>query len=98
MNIVLDEDKLMELIERVLDKRGYFQEKEDLTGKTIGLKEFTKKYCAPHGVDWVKDRILYEFEPSWVADLNPGRGGVFTIFEKEAAQWLEDHRDEIEWV
>lgn len=42
MNIVLDEDKLMELIERVLDKRGYFQEKEDLTGKTIGLKEFTK--------------------------------------------------------
>ncbi|WEV44518.1 hypothetical protein OZX56_05435 [Lactobacillus sp. ESL0684] len=70
---------------------------DSLMGKTIGIDEFAKKYCKPHGKDWVKANILYKFEPDWCQDIHPGPGRGFTIFEKPAAKWMEEHRSEINW-
>lgn len=71
--------------------------KEDLTGRTISLHEFARKYCYPHGIDWVKREILYRYKPLWCPNRHPGKGRAFTIFEKPAARWMEQYRDQLPW-
>lgn len=83
-------------VDEIMKERGYAPA-ESLTGKTISIKDFAKKYCYPHGQAWVKANILYEFEPDWCLDIHPGVGRGFTIFEKPAAEWMEKHRNEINW-
>jgi hypothetical protein len=83
-------------VDTIMKERGYVPE-DNLIGRTIGIKEFAKKYCNPHGKEWVKANILYKFEPDWCQDIHPGVGRGFTIFEKPAAKWMEEHRSEIDW-
>lgn len=73
------------------------EQKEDLTGRTIGLKEFAKKYCYPHGVDWVKTEILYPYRPDWCPNIHPGRGKAYTIFEADAARWMQENKQKLNW-
>ncbi|MDF7683490.1 DUF771 domain-containing protein [Lactobacillus sp. ESL0679] len=92
---VTKEERKAEFIE--FAKEFHLVPEDSLTGRTIGIDEFAKKYCKPHGKDWVKANILYKFEPDWCQDIHPGPGHGFTIFEKSAAKWMEEHRKEIDW-
>ncbi|MBP2056978.1 hypothetical protein J2Z60_000140 [Lactobacillus colini] len=96
MKLEVNDAILTEAVDKIMRQRGYVPE-DELTGKTITIREFAKKYCYPHGISWVKSEIFYRFKPDWVADLYPGRGRSFTIFEKPAAEWMEKHRSEINW-
>jgi hypothetical protein len=71
--------------------------KSTLTGRTISLDEFRKKYCGGKSKDWVKEQIFYTFKPDFVQNIHPGHGSRFIIFERPAAEWMEKHRKEIEW-
>lgn len=94
MEIKIDENKLKELIKEVLTEEGLIPTRQTAT---ISLKEFAKKYCYPHGVDWVKQEILYKYKPNWVASIHPGRGRGFTVFESEAADWMKKNRHKLNW-
>lgn len=96
MQLAIEDSSLEQVVDQIMLKRGYVPE-DRLTGKTIGIKEFAKKYCYPHGIDWVKSEIFYKFNPDWVADIHPGVGRGFTIFEFDAAKWMQEHRKEINW-
>lgn len=89
-------DALTPAIDLVMQKRGYVP-KNTLLGRTIGIKEFPEKYCYPHGQAWAKANILYKFEPDWCPNIHPGVGRGFTIFEYEAALWMEEHKKDIDW-
>lgn len=96
MHLEIDEAVLNDAVNKIMRQQGYVPE-NDVIGRTISIKDFAKKYCYPHGVDWVKEEIFYKFKPDWVADLHPGQGRSFTIFEYPAAKWMEEHREEINW-
>ena len=89
-------DRLTETVDKIMQSRGYVPE-DSIIGKTIGIKEFAKKYCYPHGPAWVKENILYKFNPDWCQNIHPGTGRGFTIFEYPARKWMEKHRGEIDW-
>lgn len=94
MQITISSEEIKKVVSEIMKEQGYVPE-ESLNGKTIGIKEFAKKYCCPHGTDWVKSEIFYKFHPDWVLNIHPGSGQGFTIFEKPAAEWMEKHRDEV---
>lgn len=96
MQLTIATDELTQAVDEIMKERGYVP-KEQVKGRTIGIKEFAQKYCYPHGIDWAKEEILYRFNPPFVADVHPGQGRGFTIFEDEAAEWMKEHRKEIRW-
>ena len=99
MEIKIDETELRELIKEVLKEvlkeEGIIPTGE--SGNTISLKEFAKKYCYPHGVDWIKSEILYKYKPTWINSIHPGKGRAFTVFETEAADWMIKNRHKLNW-
>lgn len=95
MEIKIDENELKKLIKEVLTEEGIIP--NGGRGNTISLKEFVRKYCYPHGVDWAKSEILYKYKPNWVASIHPGRGRGFTVFESEAADWMKKNRHKLNW-
>lgn len=96
MQLAIDEVSMEQIIDQVMKKRGYIPENQ-IVGRTISIDEFAQKYCYPHGKAWVKRNILYPFEPDWCSNIHPGRGGKMTIFEQDAAVWMQKHRKEIDW-
>ena len=96
MQLAIDEASMEQIIDQVMKKRGYVPI-EQLVGKTISIQEFAQKYAKPHGTAWVKRNILYPFQPDWCSNIHPGRGGKMTIFEQDAAIWMQKHRKEIDW-
>lgn len=96
MELTISEDELTNAVDEVMAKHGYVPI-EQLVGKTISIQEFAQKYCYPHGKAWVKRNILYPFQPDWCSNIHPGRGGKMTIFEQDAAVWMQQHRKEIDW-
>lgn len=96
MELTISEDELTNAVDEVMAKRGYVPI-EQLVGKTISIQEFAQKYAKPHGAAWVKRNILYPFQPDWCSNIHPGRGGKMTIFEQDAAIWMQKHRKEIDW-
>lgn len=96
MELTISEDELTNAVDEVMAKRGYIPENQ-IVGRTISIDEFAQKYCYPHGKAWVKRNILYPFEPDWCSNIHPGRGGKMTIFEQDAAVWMQQHRKEIDW-
>lgn len=96
MEFTISEDELTNAVDEVMAKRGYIPENQ-IVGRTISIDEFAQKYCYPHGKAWVKRNILYPFEPDWCSNIHPGRGGKMTIFEQDAAVWMQQHRKEIDW-
>lgn len=92
-------DKIVELLEpRVIAKLQSNRKTmiEDTVNRIINLNEFNKKYVKKTP-DWIKQNIFYEFKPSWVEDIHPGKGKAFRIHEDEASQWMKEHRHEIDW-
>ena len=96
MQLAIDEVSMEQIIDQVMKKRGYIPENQ-IVGRTISIDEFAQKYCYPHEKAWVKRNILYPFEPDWCSNIHPGRGGKMTIFEQDAAVWMQKHRKEIDW-
>ena len=96
MELTISEDELTNAVDEVMAKRGYVPENQ-IVGRTISIQEFAQKYCYPHGKAWVKRNILYPFQPDWCSNIHPGRGGKMTIFEQDAAIWMQKHRKEIVW-
>lgn len=96
MELKIDDSLLQEAIDKAMKAKGYMPE-DSIKGRTISIKEFAKKYCYPHSSEWVKVNIFYKFKPDWVADLTPGKGRAFTIFEYPASLWMEKHRKDIDW-
>lgn len=94
MEIKIDENELKKLVKKVLEEEGIIPTRQTAT---ISLKEFARKYCYPHSVDWVKSEILYKYKPSWVASIHPGKGRGFTVFENEAASWMIKNRHKLNW-
>lgn len=94
MEIKIDENELKKLVKKVLEEEGIIPTRQTAT---ISLKEFARKYCYPHGVDWAKQEILYKYKPNWVASIHPGRGRGFTVFESEAADWMNKNRHKLNW-
>lgn len=95
MEIKIDNSELKELIKEVLKEEGLIP--NGGRGNTISLKEFARKYCYPHGTDWVKQEILYKYKPTWINSIHPGKGRGFTVFENEAASWMEENRHKLNW-
>lgn len=95
MNLTLSNDDLKVAIKEVIQEMGIAS--ENIDGRTINLEEFRKKYCGGRSKEWVKQEILYKFEPEWVANIYPGQGGHFIIFEKQAAEWMEVNKFRIDW-
>ena len=96
MQLAIEDSSLEQVVDLIMKKRGYVPENQ-VIGKTISIDEFAQKYCYPHGKAWVKRNILYPFEPDWCSNIHPGRGGKMTIFEQDAAVWMQRHRKEIDW-
>ena len=96
MELTISEDELTNAVDEVMAKRGYVPENQ-IVGRTISIQEFAQKYAKPHGAAWVKRNILYPFQPNWCSNIHPGRGGKMTIFEQDAAIWMQKHRKEIDW-
>lgn len=94
MEIKIDNSELKKLIKEVLTEEGIIPTRQTAT---ISLKEFARKYCYPHSVDWAKSEILYKYKPSWVANIHPGKGRGFTVFESEAASWMKENRHKLNW-
>lgn len=95
-----EKDFLTNLIDEILKEKGYLPLDNgdgNLKGRTIGMNEFRRKYCSNHSPKWVRREIFYKFTPDWVVDVHPGRGKKYTIFEKQAAEWMDKHHDEINW-
>ena len=96
-------DTLIDAIDQIMEKRGYVPA-ESLVGKTIKMKEFSEKYCGKKAPNWIRLFIFDEFPEvnikngGWV--VNPRRteeGSKTIIFEKTAAEWMEKHRNDIDW-
>lgn len=96
MQVVIPPDQLDEAIQKAVIKLDLVP-RHTLMGQTISLDEFRKKYCGGRSKQWVKQEIFYKFKPDWVDDIHPGRGRKITIFEYPAAEWMENHRKEINW-
>lgn len=96
-------DTLIDAIDEIMQKRGYVPA-ESLDGRTIKMKEFSEKYCGKKAPNWIRLFIFDEFPEvnvkngGWV--VNPRRteeGSKTIIFEKPAAEWMEKHRNDIDW-
>ncbi|EFQ43466.1 hypothetical protein LBKG_02118 [Lactobacillus crispatus CTV-05] len=96
MQLAIEDHSKSQVVDLVMKKRGYVPENQ-IVGRTISIQEFAQKYCYPHGSAWVKRNILYPFQPDWCSNIHPGRGGKMTIFEQDAAVWMQQHRKEIDW-
>lgn len=96
MQLTIDDDVIQRAVDKAMFDRGYVPI-DSVKGRTIGLREFTKKYCYPHGINWVKKNIIYKFKPDWVQNIHPGTSGAYGIFEYPAALWMNEHRKEIDW-
>ena len=96
-------ETLASVVDQIMEKRGYVPA-ESLVGKTIKMKEFSEKYCGKKAPNWIRLFIFDEFPEvnvkngGWV--VNPRRteeGSKTIIFEKPAAEWMEKHRNDIDW-
>lgn len=90
-------------VDAIMRDRGYVPA-ESLEGKTIKMKEFSKKYCGSKSDKWIRLFIFDEFPETnvknggWVVNPRKTAEGSRTfIFEKPAQEWLNKHRNEIDW-
>lgn len=100
---IINEDALAVMIAAAVKEQRASLE-EDLTGRTIGINEFRRKYCGGKAPEWVRTLIFDRYpETNWENGgwcVNPHRseGGRKTIiFEKKAAAWMEAHQEAIDW-
>lgn len=96
MQLAIDEASMEQIIDTVLQKRGYVPE-EQVIGRTIGIDEFAKKYAKPHGPAWVKRNILYPFQPDWCSNIHPNGCRVFKNCHFATSTRMNEHRKEIDW-
>lgn len=94
---------LTNTVDEIMKERGYVPS-ESIEGKTIKIKEFAHKYCGGKAMPWVRLFIFDEFPEvdfkngGWVVNPRKSEEGKTTlIFEKPAAEWMEKHRNEIDW-
>ena len=102
MNL-LNEGALKALIEETIKEQQPRLE-DDLTGRTIGINEFRRKYCGGKAPEWFRVFIFDRYPETDYANggwcVNPHRtenGRKTIIFERKAAQWMESHQLEIDW-
>lgn len=100
---LINENYLTALIEKIM-RRLFPKVEEDLTGRTMGIDEFRKKYCGGKSPEWVRTFIFdrypeVDFENGgWC--VNPRRterGSKTIIFAKPASKWMGEHDQEIDW-
>lgn len=102
MNI-LNEGALKALIEETIREQRPRLE-EDLTGRTIGINEFRRKYCGGKSPEWVRTFVFDRYPEvdyangGWVVNPHRSEGSRGTIiFERKAARWMESHQLDIDW-
>lgn len=96
MQVTISKDELKQTIVEIMDEMG-FVPKESIEGKTITLGQFKKKYCPGKSLDWIKTEIFYKYKPDFVANIHPGTGSSFRIYEKQAANWMEKNKEKLPW-
>ena len=102
MNL-LNEDAPRQLIVQVVQEERPTLE-EEITGRTIGMDEFRRKYCGGKAAEWVRTFIFDRYPETNYANggwcVNPHRtenGHKTIIFERKAARWMDDHQEVIDW-
>ena len=102
MNI-LNESALRDMMLQIVKETRPSLE-DDLTGRTIGINEFRRKYCGGKSPEWVRTFVFDRFpevdyaKGGWVVNPHRAEGSRGTIiFEKKAAQWMESHQLDIDW-
>lgn len=98
---LINEDYLSQLINGIV-KKALSKDKEDLTGKTWSVDEFSKKCCGNKSANWVRTFIFDEYPETSAENggwcVNPrGKGTKTIIFAKEASEWMQEHQHEIDW-
>lgn len=98
---LINEDYLTKLIEKIM-RRLFPKVEEDLTGQTISIEDFRKKYCGGKSSEWVRTKIFDRYpEIDWANGgwcVNPHKKGSKTIiFAKPASEWMAEHDSEINW-
>lgn len=103
MDQIINKKSLVQLIQNTVQEMKPRLE-EDLTGKTLDINEFRKKYCGGKTAEWVRAKIfdrhpeINAINGGWV--VNPRRteyGSKTIIFAKKAAKWMAEHDNEIDW-
>lgn len=104
MDSLINEGVLAKLVKQAVDDRVDKLFEDNMTGRTIGINEFRKKYCGGKSPDWVRTFIFDKYpEISLENDRGHGfvlhaRGGQKTIiWEKAAAEWIDKHYRQIDW-
>lgn len=101
---LINEKGLVSFIEKVVINTLEKRSTDKLTGRTINLTEFRKKYCCGKGDEWVRTKIFDRYPEvdfangGWV--INPRKtpnGKTTAIFEDEGAKWIAKHRHQIDW-
>ncbi|RHW53686.1 DUF771 domain-containing protein [Lactobacillus bombicola] len=94
---------LITAVDTIMQERGYVPA-ESLKGKTIKMKEFSKKYCGNRAPEWIRTFIFDEYPEvdvnngGWVVHPRRTKYGKTTIiFENRGAEWMEEHQLEIDW-
>lgn len=103
IDLPIPANALTKAVDEIMAKRGYVPS-ESLVGKTIKMKEFAKNYCGNKAPEWIRT-FIFDQHPEinsnnggWVVNPRKSDGGRITIiFEKPAAEWMEEHRGEIDW-
>nr|DAU77728.1 MAG TPA: protein of unknown function (DUF771) [Caudoviricetes sp.] len=78
---------------------------DELTGRTIKLDEFRKKYCGGKSPEWVRTFIFDKFRNEidyenggWCINPRQNANGRYAIiFEDTAAKWMKENRHRINW-
>lgn len=102
MNI-LNESALRDMMLQIIKETRPSLE-EDLTGRTIGINEFRRKYCGGKSPEWVRTFVFDRFpevdyaKGGWVVNPHRAEGSRGTIiFERRAAEWMDSHQLDIDW-
>lgn len=102
MNI-LNESALRDMMLQIVKETRPSLE-EDLTGRTIGINEFRRKYCGGKSPEWVRTFVFDRYPEvdyangGWVVNPHRSEGSRGTIiFERKAARWMDKHQLDIDW-
>lgn len=77
---IINENALAEMIAKAVKEQRERLE-EDLTGRTIGINEFRRKYCGGKSPEWVRTFVFDRYP-----EVDYANGG-----------WVESHQLDIDW-
>lgn len=98
---LINEPALKDLIKQIVGSKIDDEVQKRIEGRTINIDEFRKQYCGGKGREWVRVFIFDAFPETDVANggwaVNPHNGYRTIIFQKRAAEWMQQNQLKIDW-